>query len=123
MVKKIQKKSVSGKAVGIAAGVAGVAAVSAAAYMLFGPHAKRNQKALRGWAVQMKGDIIEKFEDAKELSEPVYQTIIDEVTKKYSALKHIDPADLEDVVSEIRGHWKGMVKTASKVAKKSSKKA
>ena len=69
MIKKTVKKSgLSAKEViGIGAGVA---ALSAAAYMLFGPNGKKNQKALRGWAVKMKGEIIEKFEEAKKTLDP-----------------------------------------------------
>jgi len=117
MAKQIQnKKGLSTKAVlGIGAGVA---ALSAAAYVLFGPDAKKNRKLIRGWAVKMKGEIIEKFEEAKELTEPVYNEIIDKVQAKYAKLKNIDQEELVKVVSEIKKHWKTLKKeTAGKKIK------
>jgi hypothetical protein len=94
-----------------------VAAVSAAAYMLFGPDAKKNRKTVRGWAVKMKGEIIENFEKAQHISEPVYHEIIDRVVAKYEKAKDIDPAELKSVVSDIRKHWKALSKNSKPKAK------
>ena len=108
MEKKTTKKGLSAGAV---AGIgAGVAALSAAAYVLFGPNGKKNQKALRGWTVKMKGEIIEKFEEAKELTEPVYHQIVDGVQAKYAKLKNVDQAELTATVAEIKKHWKSLKK-------------
>ncbi len=107
MIKK-QKKGVSAKQV-IGVGV-GVAALSAAAYLLFGPNGKKNRKIIKGWAVKMKGEIIEKFEEAKELTEPVYNEIIDKVQAKYSKMQNIDKKELEDVIAEMKKNWKAIKK-------------
>lgn len=120
--KKVSKKGLSG---GEIAGIgATVAALGAAAYVLFGPDGKKNKKAIKGWAVKMKGEIIEKLEDAKEISEPVYQNVIDKVQEKYSKLKNIDPKELEETVSGIKKHWKAMmrdIKPKKKVVVKAKK--
>lgn len=114
--KKTVKKGISaGEVVGIGATVA---ALGAAAYVLFGPDAKKNKKKIKGWAIKMKGEIIEKLEEAKEISEPVYHNIIDKVSTKYSKIKNIDPAELEDAVAEVKKHWKAMMKDAKPKAKK-----
>ena len=106
--KTTNKKGISTKAaVGIGAGVA---ALTAAAFVLFGPEGKKNQKKIRGWAVKMKGEIIEKFEEAKELTEPVYHKIIDNAHAKYAKLKNVDKAELEETVKEIRKHWDALKK-------------
>jgi hypothetical protein len=84
--------------------------LTAAAYVLFGPDGKKNQKKIRGWAVKMKGEMIEKFEEAKELTEPVYHKIIDNVEAKYAKLKGVDKAELEATVKEIRKHWDALKK-------------
>ncbi len=101
---------------------AGVAALSAAAYVLFGPNGKKNQKAIKGWTIKMKGEIIEKFENAKELTEPVYHNIVDNIQAKYAKLKNVDQQELEKVITEIKKHWKAIQKEAgtkkSKVTKK-----
>lgn len=101
-----------------------VAAVTAAAYLLFGPEGKKNRKAVKGWSVKMKGEIIENLEKAKEISEPVYHDIVDRVVAKYEKVKDIDQGELQGVVSDIRKHWKAMTKDAkAKKAKTTVKKA
>lgn len=115
------KKGVSAKTiVGVAAGVA---ALSAAAYVLFGPEGKKNRKIIRSWAVKMKGEIIEKFENAKEITEPIYHEIINNVQAKYAKMKNVDQKELTNVVNEIKKHWKDLKKEATgKKTKKSVKK-
>lgn len=120
-MKKIEnKKGLDAKTImGIGAGVA---ALSAAAYVLFGPEGKKNRKIIRGWSVKMKGEIIEKFENAKELTEPVYNEIIDKAKEKYAKLKNVDQEELTKVVTEIKKHWKALKKEVAgkktKVVKK-----
>jgi len=111
MAKKIvSKKGLSTKEIiGIGAGVA---ALGAAAFVLFGPEGKQNRKAIKGWSVKMKGEIIEKFEQAKELTEPVYHQIIDTVHAKYAKVKNVDQAELAKVVGDIKKHWKAIKKEA-----------
>ncbi len=100
----------------------GVAALSAAAYVLFGPEGKKNRKIIRGWSVKMKGEIIEKFENAKELTEPVYHDIVDGIQAKYAKLKNVDPDELNKVVGEIKKHWKTLKKEAMRKKTKTTKK-
>lgn len=118
------KKTVSTSGVGKVVAVgAGIAALSVAAYMLFGPNGKKNKKAIKGWAIKMKGEIIEKLEDIKEVTAPVYENIVSAVADKYAKLKHIDAADLEAEVATLKKHWKAMTKGgAKKTAKKVTKK-
>lgn len=119
--KVVSKKGVSAKQViGIGAGIA---ALTAAAYVLFGPEGKKNRKAIRSWSVKMKGEIIEKFENAKELTEPVYHQIIDNVQAKYAKLKNVDQAELTETIAQMKKHWNLMKKeTKSKKPKQASKK-
>ena len=116
------KKESSAKNVGkmVAVG-AGIAALSAAAYVLFGPEGKKNRKAIRGWAVKMKGEVIEKLENAKEITEPVYHDIVNKVSDKYSKLKNVDAEELAKAIEDLRKQWKNMVRDA-KPKKKVSKK-
>lgn len=116
--KKGNKEGLGAKAIlGIGAGVA---ALSAAAYVLFGPEGKKNRKIIRGWSVKMKGEIIEKFENVKELTEPVYNQIVDNIQAKYAKLKNVDQEELTKVVGEIKKHWKTLKKEAA--GKKTTKK-
>lgn len=124
-----KKQTQNGSINGAIAAAAGLAAVGVATYLMFGPDGKKNRKVVRGWAIKMKGEIIEKLEDAQEVTEPVFNKIVDEVSKKYTALKHVDKQELMAVLDDLRKQWKGAVKhmkpktsVKKKVAKKVSKK-
>lgn len=117
MKKESQVKN-AGKIIAVSAGIA---AISAAAYVLFGPEGKKNRKAIRGWAIKMKGEVIEKLEAAKEITEPVYHDIVSKVSEKYGKLKNVNPEELTQAVEDLRKQWKNMVRDAKpkkKVAKK-----
>ncbi len=83
---------------------AGIAALSAAGYFFFGPNGAKNRKGMKGWMIKMKGEVVEKLESAKEVSEPVYNSIVDTVTAKYA--KVVDKAELESLTKELKKHWK-----------------
>ncbi len=108
------KKHSSRKAVAVGAGIA---AITGLAYMFFGPDGKKNRSRVHGWAVTMTGEILEKLEEAKEITEPVYHHVIDEVAKKYAALKTINKEDLRHAVSEIRKQWRHMEQKAKSITK------
>lgn len=124
MIKKqATNKNSTGKVLAVGAGIA---ALSAAAYILFGPDAKKNRKKISGWATKMKGEIIEKFEKMQDVTEPIYNKVIDDVSKKYAKSKDIAAEELGGVVGELKKHWKTMNKGAKKKVssvKKAVKKA
>jgi Tfp pilus assembly protein PilP len=104
-----QKKEKGGVGAAVAIG-AGVAALSAAAYLLFGPEGKKHRKDLKSWMVKMKAEVMEKMEKAKELTAPAYEAIVSAVEEKYKAMKNVDPKDLEKEVAELKKNWREMMK-------------
>lgn len=108
-----QKQSHRGQVIG-----AGIAALTTAAvaYFLTGPNGKKNRTRLKGWMIKMKGEIVEKLENVKEITEPIFNKIVDEVARKYKKIKNIDAGDLEQAIEEIKSHWKSL----SRESKKSS---
>jgi hypothetical protein len=103
------------------------AAGLAGAYLLYGvKNAAKNRKKVRGWTLKAKGEILEKLENAKEISEGRYHEIVDTVAKKYSTLKQIDQADVAAMANEAKRHWKTiqrhLVNTPKTKAKKTKKK-
>lgn len=114
MAKQKNEQNNLGKAIAVGAGVA---AMSAAAYVLFGPEGKHNRKKIQGWAVKMKGEIIEKLEDSQEITENIYNKIVDQVSEKYAKAKGLSMEEVQAVVDDLRKHWKTLVKdTKSKTA-------
>lgn len=113
-VKKVSKSNNLGKTIAVGAGIA---ALSVAGYVLFGPEGKKNRKKIKGWAVKMKGEIIEKFEEMKEVTEPMYHKVVDEISAKYAKAKGISQEEVKEVVTDLKKHWKMISKDAKKVIK------
>jgi hypothetical protein len=85
------------------------AGIYAGAHFLFGnsENAKRNAKKLQGFAIKMKGEVIEKLEKVKEISEPIYNKIVDDVSSKY---KKIEAGQLDEVVADLKKQGKKILK-------------
>ena len=119
-MRKTTKKGAS-KGAQTAAVTAGVAGLAAAAYFFLGPNGKKNQKAVKSWAIKMKGDVVEKLENAREVGEPIYHQIIDTVAAKYEKGKATAPAEVQALAQDLKKHWK-TISSAITPAKKAVKK-
>lgn len=123
MPKKGNDKNVSvGGAVGLAAGLAALAAGS---YFIFGPQGKKNRKAIKGWSLKMKGEVLEKIEKLKEVTPELYNKVIDEVSSKYAKAKGVSEEEVAMLVNDMKKHWKAIsndLAPKKKVAKKAAKK-
>lgn len=120
MKKKITKKS--SDTIKLAAIGAGLAGLAATAYFFLGPKGKKHQKHFKSWAIKMKGDVIEKLETARELSEPVYNKIIDSVATKYEKSSKASQKEINELAKNLKEHWKTIsksVETAKRNATKS----
>ncbi len=108
----------------LAAGIgASVAAVAAAGYFLFGPKGAKNRKAISGWSVKMKGEVLEKIEKLKEVTPELYEKVIDEVSAKYLKAKGVGMEEVQAITTDLKKYWKAIAKdTAPKAKKKVAKK-
>jgi len=113
---KKQTKNEGTSAGTIAAVGAGVIAVAAASYFFFGPEGKKNRHAMKGWMVKMKGEIIEKMEESKDMTEAAYEKIVDAVSAKYAKAGKISEAEIRLFAGLLKQQWKGIVKAHNKVA-------
>ena len=96
-------------AAGVGVGIAALAAAAAGAFYFYGSkHAPQNRKQMKGWMIKAKGDVVEKMETMKEMSQKNYDNIVNEVTAKYGKLKNIDPKDLRAMADDMRKHWKNI---------------
>ncbi|MCX6712742.1 MAG: hypothetical protein NTY66_00860 [Candidatus Vogelbacteria bacterium] len=101
--KKIVKGGIgAGTVVGLAA--AAVAA-TAGAYFLYGKNGAKNRKKVSGWMLKAKGEVLDQLEKGKDVTEEAYHKVIDKVSQKYQAAKHIDKSELNELAKELKGHW------------------
>ncbi len=93
--------------------IGGALALAATSYYLFGPEGKRHRKQAKGWMIKAKGEIIEKLEEAKEMSEPIYHSIVDSVIANYTNRNSLTKEELMEFADRIKGQWKQISKGAS----------
>ena len=111
-----QKQKNGGSSAGTVAAVgAGVIAVAAASYFFFGPEGKKNRHSLKGWMIKMKGEVIEKMEDAKDVSEAAYEKIVDAVAAKYAKAGKVSEAEIRIFAAMLKQQWMGITKAHNKV--------
>ena len=110
MAQKKVAKSGTGVEIGLA--VAGLTAIAGAVFLYGTDAGKKKRKQIKGWTLKVKGEVIEKLENLKEINEETYHKVVDTVTAKYKTLKTVTPEELEEVVNELKKSWKHIVKLA-----------
>lgn len=98
----------------LGASIAGIAATS---YFFFGPKGKTHQRHAKAWAIKMKADVIEKLENARKISQPVYHEIIDSVATEYTKGKKASQEEVNALAKDLKKHWK-TISSSAKVVKK-----
>ena len=111
MAKKKSKHGVLKLGLGLS--TAAVATV-ASAYFIYKKSSPKTKAKMRGWALKMRGEVLEQLEELKEVNEKIYNVVIDEVSKRYIQAQHIDLKDIEEVAGELKSHWKGIARDLSK---------
>jgi hypothetical protein len=106
------KKANNSNAVKLAVIGASLAGIAATAYFLFGPKGKKHRQHAKAWAIKMKGEVVEKLEKAREITEPIYREIIDIVAKEYKRSKMASQPEIEALANDLKKHWKSMSKLA-----------
>ena len=90
------------KKVGIGVGLAAAAAAAAAgAYFLYGKDGAKNRKAVKGWMLKARGEVMEKMEKLDKISETKYKEIVDSVVRGYKSARKASPAELAMVAAEL----------------------
>jgi ribosomal protein S13 len=92
---------------------ASVAALAAGGYYFFGPEGKQHRGKLKGWMIRMKGEIVEKMENAKDLTQAAYDKIVDGVAAKYLKNTNISAMDVKMLVDRLKRDWKGIVRASA----------
>lgn len=108
--------------IGVGIGLTAAAVAAAGAYFLYGSEkADKNRKAVKSWALKAKADVLEKLEDAKEMSKSEYEELIAAVAGTYAGVKAASKKDLKEFSTEMMDHWQKIEKAANKNGKKVKK--
>lgn len=100
-----------------------VAAAAGAYYVASNKGAKKQVKKIKGWALKVKGDVLSKLEQMKDVDEDLYHKVVDAVMSKYKNIKSIDTTELASVSKELKSHWGNIKKELGAAGKKTAKSA
>lgn len=96
------------KVIGAGIGVAALAAISA--YFLAGEKNAKNRDIVRGWTLKMKGEVLEKLEDMKELKKEDYYRLVDDVSARYERMERVGAEELKRLTRDLKGAWEHISK-------------
>lgn len=122
--KVVSSKVTKNQAVGIGIGLTAAAVAAAGAYFLYGSKsAAKNRKAVKSWTLKAKAEVLEKLEDAKDMTQAEYLTLIDGVAAAYKDVKSASRNDLATFKKEMKEHWVGIARSVAPKKKPVVKKA
>lgn len=123
VTKKVEaKKNDSAAAAAIGVGLTTAAVAAASAYFLYGSKgASKNRKQVKSWALKAKAEVLEKLEDAKEMTQDEYEDLVGSVVGAYSTAKNASKKDLKEFAVEMNDNWKKIEKAAKPLKKKAAK--
>lgn len=118
MAKKKSNNLSASQKIGIGVGLTAAAVSAAGAYFLYGSkNAAKNRKTVKSWALKAKAEVLEKLEDAKEMSQEEYEQLVDTVAGLYTTAKSASKSDLSAFKKEMKEHWKMIEREAGSVSK------
>lgn len=93
----------SEKVISAGIGIAALAAIGA--YFLTGERGAKNRERIYGWTLKMKGEVLEKVEDLKNMKKEDYYKIVDEVAARYEKVERVSASELRRLTDELKDAW------------------
>ena len=116
--KSAAKPAAKSSVVGVGVGLGAAAAAAAGAYFLYGSKsAAKNRKVVKSWALKAKAEVLEKIEDAQEMTQNEYEQLIKSVSGAYAGAKNASKKDILEFSKEMKDHWKSIEKAAAPLKK------
>ncbi len=120
--KSAAKPAAKSNVVGVGVGLGAAAVAAAGAYFLYGSKsASKNRKVVKSWALKAKAEVLEKLEDAQEMTQSEYDQLIKSVSGAYTGAKNASKKDILEFSKEMKDHWKSIEKAAAPLKKSASK--
>ncbi len=94
----------------IGAGIGLAALAAAGTYFLYGKRGAKNRETIAGWALQLKGQVLEKLEKMKHVNQKAYNEIVEETAEKFGRVKDVSAAELKVITSDLKNGWSAIEK-------------
>lgn len=119
----MEQKNNLGMKVGIAAGVTAAAAAAVGAYWLYGAkHSAKHRKMAKSWMLKARAEVMDAVEKMAVIDRTVYLRIVDEVVKRYAAMKDSTADEVNKVARELKSSWSHIQKVHKATGKKAASK-
>ena len=83
-----------------------MAAIAAAGnYFIYGRHAGENRERIAGWALQLKGEVLQKMETLREINQDAYNDLVDKTARRYGRGKRVSAYELKHISVELKNAW------------------
>jgi len=86
----------------IGAGIGLAALAAAGTYFLYGKRGAKNREAIAGWALQLKGEVLEKMEKLKHLNRASYDKLVEETAERFGRVKNVSAAELKVITADLK---------------------
>ena len=109
--------------IGLGVGLTAAAVAAAGTYFLYGSKgASKNRKVVKSWALKAKAEVLEKLEDAKQMTKEEYHQLVSTVAGTYEKVKNASKGDIKAFKTEMMNHWGAIEKVAAPKKKAAAKK-
>ena len=92
-----------GKAGGTGLVLSAIAA--AGVYFLCGRRGRENREKIAGWTLELKGEVLKKMRQMKQINKEAYYTLVDEVAARYQRVGRAGESELRHLSEELKGAW------------------
>lgn len=89
----------------LGAGIGLAALAAAGAYFMYGKRGVKNREKISGWALQLKGEVLEKMAKLKDVNQQTYNELVEETAERYGRVKRVGGSELKHVTAELKNAW------------------
>lgn len=100
----------------IGASIAVVAIAAAGTYFLTGKRGEKNREMIAAWTLKMKGEVLEKMHDLKEINKETFEAMVDEIAARYERVERVSASEMKHLTGEIKSAWSHIYKQIKKAA-------
>ena len=81
------------------------ALAAAGACFQYGRKRPHHLQPIAGWALRLKGEVLEKMENASELDREIYDRLVDDAAARYARAGRVSASELKDLTADLKAAW------------------
>lgn len=89
----------------LGAGIGLAALAAAGTYFLYGKKGSKSRETIEGWALQLKGEVLEKMEKLQDINQQAYNELVDDTVERYGRVKKVGASELKHIAEDLKNAW------------------